>query len=424
MDQINHHFKGFPSTAGVLTLDEIGLQGWNLLEGDLPMPVATLKSSVLESNSRWMRIFTEKYGAHIAPHGKTTMSPQLFQRQIDDGAWAITVANVHQLRLCREWKVKRVLMANQVVGRQNIKELMRELVNPPKFDFYILVDSLQNANQLADAAKEHNLKEPIQVLVELGFQGGRTGCRTIKEAFELAQSVNSLNPILALRGVEGYEALLRSQENSENSICKFLEELNKLVNLCISEDLFTKGPVILTAGGSDFFDLVLQKLPAYVGETKIIKVIRSGCYLTHDSLNYQKFFDRICVRTPEAAEIKPGLQPALQIWGAIQSLPESGLAIVNLGKRDVSYDIDLPIPELSFRPEFDTVPQILDDSFEVKALNDHHAFVRIPSQNRYQVGDLFAFGISHPCTTFDKWRLVYMINENYQVTSGIRTYLV
>jgi len=424
MDQINHHFKGFPSTAGVLTLDEIGLQRWNLLEGDLPMPVATLKSSVLESNSRWMRIFTEKYGSRIAPHGKTTMSPQLFQRQMDDGAWAITVANVHQLRLCREWKVERVLMANQVVGLQNLRELMRELATAPKFDFYMLVDSLQNANQLVDAAKEQNLKKPIQVLVELGFPGGRTGCRTLEEAFELAQSVNSLAPILALRGVEGYEALLRSQQNPEIKICKFLEDINKLLNLCFCKDLFAKGPVILTAGGSDFFDLVLQKLSGTKENREIIKVIRSGCYLTHDSLNYQKVFDRIRIRTPEAGEIKPGLQPALQIWGAIQSLPESGLAIVNLGKRDVSYDIDLPIPELSFRPGVDTTPHILDECYEIKELNDHHAYVRIPSPNNYQVGDIFAFGISHPCTTFDKWRLVYLLDDNYHVTDGIRTYLV
>jgi D-serine dehydratase len=423
MDHINQEFKGFPSTAGVLTLDDIGLQGWNLLEGDLPMPVATLKSSVLESNSRWMRIFTEKYGARIAPHGKTTMSPQLFQRQMDDGAWAITVANVHQLRLCRKWNVERVLVANQISGLQNLRELTSELAADPEFDCYLLVDSAENVNQLADAAMEQNLFKPIQVLVELGFTGGRTGCRTVEAAVKVAHTVKSQSPLLSLRGVEGYEALLRSQPDPEIRICKFLEDIKELVNLCICEDLFAKGPVIITAGGSDFFDLVLGKLTSYSSTREIIKVIRSGCYLTHDSLNYQRIFERIQVRTPKANDLAPGLLPALQVWGAIQSIPEAGLAIVNVGKRDISYDMELPIPELSFRPGIDITPQTLHEDFEVYELNDQHAYVKIPEQNKYRVGDLFAFGISHPCTTFDKWRLLYLVDDNYRVTGGIRTFL-
>ena len=138
-EKINFEFKGFPFSEKPLSLTEISQQGWNILEGDLPMPVATIKSSVLKNNSRWMRLFTKKYGVLIAPHGKTSMSPQLFEQQLKDGAWGITVANVHQLRLCREWKIKRVFMANQVAGFQNIRELTNELYIDPGLDFYILV---------------------------------------------------------------------------------------------------------------------------------------------------------------------------------------------------------------------------------------------------------------------------------------------
>ena len=120
---LDSEIKGWPANHGEKELSDISKLGWNLLKGDLPLPVATLKQSVIENNSNWMRLFTEKYGARIAPHGKTTMAPQLFERQLKDGAWAITVANIHQLRLCRQWGIKRVLMANQVSGKQNLKEL-------------------------------------------------------------------------------------------------------------------------------------------------------------------------------------------------------------------------------------------------------------------------------------------------------------
>ena len=96
---LNQDFKGWPKGVGDKKISCIQDQGWNLLNGDLPLPVATLKQSVMENNSRWMQLFAEKFGARISPHGKTTMAPQLFHRQLEDGAWAITVATVHQLSL-------------------------------------------------------------------------------------------------------------------------------------------------------------------------------------------------------------------------------------------------------------------------------------------------------------------------------------
>ena len=290
---LDSEIKGWPASHGEKELSDISTLGWNLLKGDLPLPVATLKQSVIENNSSWMRMFTEKYGARIAPHGKTTMAPQLFERQLKDGAWAITVANVHQLRLCRQWGIKRVLMANQVSGKQNLKELCLELAIDPEFDFYLLVDSLENVDQLFEVAQQHSLRKPIQILVELGFSGGRTGCRTIELALNVARRVKSKEPYLILRGIEGYEALLRNQPEPEKSIQIFLEDLNRLAKKTAHEGLFGEGEVILTAGGSDFFDLVLDQLKVPSTKLDVVRVIRSGCYLTHDSLNYKRIFEKI-----------------------------------------------------------------------------------------------------------------------------------
>ena len=240
---------------------------------------------------------------------------------------------------------------------------------------------------------------------------------------EVAKCVKSHNPFLVLRGVEGYEALLRKHPEPEKSIREFLVDLNLLAKKCAEMGLFGDGAVILSAGGSDFFDLVLEHLEAPSGKHEVVRVIRSGCYLTHDSLNYKRIFEKIRKRCPEADQLPPGLKPSLQVWGAVQSLPEPGLAIVNVGKRDISYDAELPIPEAFFRPGKDDKPLNMPSASRVTELNDQHAYVELTSEMNLTVGDMMAFGISHPCTTFDKWRLMYLLDDDYRVTGGIPIYM-
>ncbi len=417
-------FKGFPYGAEPLRLDALGHQGWNLLQGDLPLPVAILKESALRNNSAWMRRFTENFGVRIAPHGKTTMAPQLFQQQLQDGAWGITVANVHQLRMCRKWGVSRGLITNQEVGPQELRGMMTELRESPELEVFCLVDSVVNVRQLAEAATVAKLEHPLLLLLELGVAKGRTGCRTETEALAVARAVKNAAPRLHLRGVEGFEGLFKGRPDAEAQVQEFLLRINQVAERCSTEGLFAEGPVILTAGGSDFYDLVVQKLESPSGAHEVLRVIRSGCYLTHDSEYYQKMFRRIRERSPQVNDVGGGLQPALQVWGAVQSLPEPGLAIVTTGKRDLSYDVALPVPELHFRLGSEPTPTLLNtEHFRVTALNDQHAYLTIPEDADWQVGDLVGLGISHPCTTFDKWRLLYLVDDDWNVSGGIRTYL-
>src|ERR1022692_1181497 len=95
--------KGIPSNSAPLRLSEIGSQGWNVLAGDCPLPLAVIRTDILAANSAWMMSFVRHHGLLLAPHGKTTMSPALFARQLADGAWAITVATTQQMQVCQGW---------------------------------------------------------------------------------------------------------------------------------------------------------------------------------------------------------------------------------------------------------------------------------------------------------------------------------
>ena len=208
MNTIDSRVKGMPGGMQACALEDIGSLGWNLLREDLPLPAAVLKASALQHNSDWMRRFLRAGHSLFAPHGKTSMSPQLFEMQIEDGAWGLTLATCHQVQVARHFGFGRILLANQLVGKQAIAYVIEELRRDPEFDFYCLVDSVPLVETLARAVRESGMGRPLQVLLEMGCQGGRTGCRSFEQAMQVAQAVAQAAPHLTLRGVEGFEGLI------------------------------------------------------------------------------------------------------------------------------------------------------------------------------------------------------------------------
>lgn len=420
---IDDSYKGYPNGVEPTRLGAIGTRGWSLLRQDISLPAAVLLDSAVDNNSLWMRRFLSVTGARICPHGKTTMSPQLFERQLQDGAWGITLATVDQIRIARAYDVKRILMANQLVERQGIRYVLDELAADPEFDFYCLADSPASVSLLAEAAKARGLTRPVQLLLEAGLHGGRTGCRTETQARATVQAVREAAPHLVLRGVEGFEGLIKgsSAEEKQAKVEAFLEYMVQLLKAGLAENWFAEGPVLLTAGGSAFFDLAAERFANAARGRDITVVLRSGCYLTHDSKSYEHMFDDILARSASARETGGRLRAALQVWAVVQSTPEPGLALATMGRRDVGSDVDMPTPLLWYRAGMNR-PAPLPEGHLVTGLNDQHAYIQLPPDSPLRFGDLVGFGISHPCTTFDRWQLIYRVNDDYDITGAIRTF--
>jgi D-serine dehydratase len=422
--RIDATMKGVPNATGRdIVLADIGRMGWNLLRGDLPIPVATIDGAAMAANSRWMREFILAHGIRISPHGKATMAPQLFRRQLEDGAWGITVATVQQLQVCRRFGIKRVFMANQVVSDHDLRSVLRALRDDPALDFYCLVDSADNIGRLHDMARQFKAGRPLQVLIEGGVRGGRTGVRSFGLAMAMAGQVSACSPYLELRGVEGFEGVIDSKDQTDApAVRSFIAELCALINGCLERRLFGERKPILSIGGSMYFDLVATHPDVGALKDRCEVILRSGCYLTHDSRMLTENFRRIRARTAAVDIPEPAFRPALTVWGLVQSLPEPGLAILNVGKRDVSYDVDLPIAERWFRSGLHAAPVPVPEPTVPIQINDQHLMFRVPADSQYRVGDVMGLGISHPCTTFDKWRVVYVVNERFDVTEGILTF--
>ena len=415
--------KGVPAVAGRLRFGDIAGRGWNLLAGDLPLPAAVIRTDVMAANSRWMADFLKGSGVLIAPHGKTTMSPQLFHRQIADGAWAITVATMQQMMVCRRFGINRVLMANQIVGRAATRAIVGELAADPDFEFYALADTVEGVAAVADEARRKPLQRPVNLLLEAGMAGGRGGCRDVASALAVARAIAARAPWVALRGVEGFEGLVKGSTPRDRAaqVAQFLDHLCAIATACQDESLFAPGPVILTAGGSAYYDLVIERLQR-AGIANAVIVTRSGCYLTHDSRMYRSAFAGVMERSATARALPGGLKPALQLWAHVQSRPEPGRAILTLGKRDAGHDAGLPVPELWYRPDTDGPPSALTGDHQVVEMNDQHAHMALPVDSPLRFGDMVGLGVSHPCTTFDKWQIIYLVDAACRVTGAIRTF--
>lgn len=422
---IDDRFKGIPGGVAPFPLRRIGGQGWNVLRGDMPLPLAVLKHQVLEHNSRWMRRFLQLTGAAISPHGKTTMSPQLYARQLDDGAWGITLATVSQVQIARRFGLRRILLANQLLGPAAIDYIAGELAADRQFEFLCLVDSVAGVRALTERLQQQRLPRPLEVLIEGGIAGQRCGCRTVEQALEVARAVQQAEPVLRLRGVEGFEGSVAADtlEEKEEQVRHFLSFLVQIAEACSREQLWAAdGPVILSAGGSAYYDMVVNVLQQVRLDREFRVIIRSGCYLTHDSGMYERLQERLLDRSEVARSLGPSLEAALEVWSYVQSRPEPSRVVLTMGKRDCSFDVSMPRPMLWYRPGHHDKPQRLDLPSSAVRLNDQHAMLDVDSSLPLAIGDMVACGVSHPCTTFDRWQLIPVVDEQYNIISAVRTF--
>jgi D-serine dehydratase len=381
-------------------------------------PVLTLRESALAGNLAEMAAYCARAGVELAPHGKTAMSPELAARQLASGAWGITVATIGQLRAYRAFGFPRLLLANELVDETGIAWLAGELAADPGFAAYCYVDSPDGVAILDRVLTARPAGRRLPVLVEIGL--GRTGCRTDDQALEVAKAAAATST-LTVAGVAGYEGTTSGTDaRALDAVAAFCRRLANLAGALLASTAAGAGPdgagFIMTAGGSVYFDVVTRELtaggsPVPAGMTV---VLRSGGYLFHDHGLYQR-------ATPAARGVAgaPALRPALELWTQVLSRPEPGLALLSAGRRDAGFDAGLPVP-LRARRRDGGVAGLAGAA--VTGLNDQHAYLRLDPGTALAPGDLVCLGISHPCTTLDKWRLIPVLDDEDRVIDAVHTF--
>ena len=389
------------------------------MANDLPLPLAVIKRSALQHNLAWMQDFARRKGVQLAPHGKTSMSPEIFQMQLQAGAWGLSFATVYQAAVAIRAGAKRIIIANQVVCDADFAAVQELRTQHSELRVWFLVDSLAQLDLIQAWAERQTAPQPaFDVLLEVGIAGQRTGCRSLEQALQLARAL-AASPAVRLCGVECYEGGVArcDSDHDVREVSALLRRVSELVRLCDAEQLFAEPQVLLTAGGSAVFDLVLPLLRLQDLSKPVLGILRSGCYVTHDHGNYHRFLGLL----EQREGLRSSLLPALEVWTMVQSVPEDGLALLTGGRRDLSYDQEMPIPQ-QWAVRGSLHSSAVPPSWTISALNDHHAYLRFDPQGPLpQVGDRVSLGISHPCTTFDKWRWVALVEDGGAITGAVQT---
>lgn len=349
------------------------------------LPELRLDLAALDHNIALLADWCREQGVVLAPHVKTTMTRPIVERQLAAGAWGVTVATVAQAGIVRDWGIDRIIIANQVVQPAELTRVRAWLEDDAELALWILVDSVAGVEVAAHAMQ--GTSRPLPVLVDVGTPDGRTGVRTADDALAVARACVAADG-LALAGVSGYEGVRPNTRDAAtlalvDDHCRTtVEVLDRIRPL-----LETSRPV-LTMGGSAFPD---RALLAATGSGEVELVVRSGCYVTHDHGTY--------------AEVSPfpGLRPALAVRTVVLSTPEPGLAVLAGGKRELPHDAGLPVLLASPDGPRGTAVRIYD----------HHLVVTEASG--LAVGDVVDLGISHPCSAFDKWPAITVVDPEGRV---------
>ncbi|GAA5076004.1 amino acid deaminase [Nocardia iowensis] len=396
--------KGLPPAAWGRTVREFLATAPRLDQFETPL--LTIDRSAVEANVAVMADWASAAGVQLAPHGKTTMAPQLWAQQLAAGSWGITLATIWQVQVARSFGVGRVLLANALVDPVGLHWVAAELANDPAFEFVCWADSVETVALMDEHLRSAPGSARVRVLVELGGPHGRTGARTVEQAHAVAAAVTEAAR-LTLAGVGGYEGALAHDRTpaATDTVRHYLDELARLHRELAAAGRYSDSAIV-TAGGSAYPDLVVERLAALADEegahgipTSV--VLRSGAYIIHDD----GFYAGISPFT--AAHSAKPLRSAMHGWARVLSRPEPELALLDAGRRDLPFDEGLPVPQRVAGPEGSP----LDPAATVSALNDQHTFLRLPADTRLPVGAVVRLGLSHPCTAFDKWRLVPVIDD-------------
>ena len=415
--------RGVPPGTSAFPASEIAARSWRPADGSMSLPVLTLDEGAFLHNRDLMLTYTRSAGVEIAPHAKTPMAPDLARLLIEGGSWGATVADIRQAAVMLRAGIARLILANEVGGSGGARRLAALLSNWPDAELYVFADSTDAAEALAAAWREAANAPPLRVLVEIG--AGRAGARTREQAIAVAKTIHESEGRLRLAGVGTYEA--SAAKETPEATDAAIDGLLKLgVNAFADvRALVGADPLLMTAGGSVFFDKVVAALkPAVAADRNATLVIRSGAIFFHDHGVYDRGLAALDARRGfliggEEQEARHAFKPALRVWAEVLSRPEPGLAICGMGKRDVSFDEGLPAPLKVHR---NGATLAASPKGRVVKLNDQHAFVALEEGDDFAVGDVVEFGISHPCTCLDRYRFIFGLDERGFVRNAFPTF--
>lgn len=415
-ERLDQTIRGIP--PGVEISDRlVESQGWAPDDGSMALPVLTIDMGAFTSNTEAFLKFAADEGVDLAPHAKTPMIPEIAASLVERGAWGATVANIQQLAVILRSGVQDIIFASPPGGALGCAHLAKALSLHPSANVYVFLDSVEAVHAMCSAL-EHTHGPRAYGLIEVGF--GRTGARTLERCLQVRDAILETGGTIRLAGIATYEAAaVTATERSEVTLARLFQLVTDAYKSVLAETRLDES-LVISAGGSVYFDEVIRALrPLLLERRESRLILRSGALFFSDDGLYRRAFSAMAERGI-AASIARAIRPTLSLWAEIISLPEDHLAIAGFGMRDAPNDQGLPIAKQVLRngKKLAIHPAALPI---VERLNDQHAFLTGPATGELKIGDIVEFGISHPCTALQRWRVIFGLDEDGKVDRVFRT---
>lgn len=421
---IDDRTRGFPPGHAALPVSAIGAQAWKPFDGRMSLPLISLDQQAFTGNVEALMAYVKAHGVEIAPHAKTPMSPAISRLLLEAGAWGTTVADIRQASVMLKSGQRRLIIANEIGGAAATRRLAEMLSGYPDAEIHIFVDSVSLVEALAETWRARGDLPALGLLVEFGI--GRAGARDADAATAILEAILATETeTFRLSGIAAYEGAAATADPAET-----LRRIDALLDMTadflprVRARVADQRPLLVTAGGSVFFDRVVAGLsPAVASDPHCQLILRCGAIFFHDHGIYERGLADLdrrggfefggAIRSASQA-----FRPALRLWAEVLSLPEPGLAIAGMGLRDVAIDQGLPRPLFLYRNGQRLMPLAGAGTLR---LNDQHVFLSLPQDADVVVGDVIEFGISHPCTCLDRHRIIYGLDPEGTVAGAYLT---
>jgi len=169
--------------------------------------VAVIRESALRANIELMRQYTESAGVRLAPHGKTTMCPQLFDLQLEAGAWGITCATAAHLRVYRRFGVPRIIMATSFSMRIACGSLPASSRRTVVSSFLASSIPWPARANTTMSCRSCRAGRALNCCSKQGLWVAGRVCEPFDDALLVAREVAGMSDSLRLAGIEAFEGI-------------------------------------------------------------------------------------------------------------------------------------------------------------------------------------------------------------------------
>lgn len=339
---------------------------------ELATPALILDLDVAKRNIQFMAERMRTMPAGLKPHIKGQKCIDLINMQIEAGAIGVCTATVWEAVFMSRAGIEDVFIANEVGGKKKI-EALAEAAKHGRLS--VAVDSIQNAEDLSNAAQASGSELGVLIDVDVGLKRG--GVRSVDEAVALAQHIGKLTNLRFL-GVMGYEGHCMLEPNRSVRIAKAKQAVDYLGEIIDQLEKAGFTCQVVSAGGTGTYDIT--------GADPRVTEIQAGSYVFMDNFH---------------GNLVAGFSRSLTVLSTV-IIKHGNTIVMDSGTKAVGTDYVKP-----------TMAEYPD--YQARGFHEEHALFDVDDRCKLKYGDTVEFIPGYAPSTVNLYDAYHVVEDDVVV---------